>query len=142
MFFYSIKTSKNIRANKYTFAKPEKERENGIINYGVTLPVAKGREIKTYVVIEDVTEEYIKGMELEKLLSKNELVEVGIEPFKRTIIEIPIMLKIGLLVIEVFISSWNYMGQYRLYNDQIALYYGVNLVSPKYIDGRFKRYYL
>lgn len=138
-FFYSVK-SKNIRANKHTFSKPEKQKENGIIDYNVSLPVAKGKALKTYIVIEDFTDEYKEGMNFDKIFKKEQLAELGLHSFKRKILEIPYEVDSWTASNDnIYFFFEEYMGQYRIAKDQISLYYGPkDVVSSYYLDGKNK----
>lgn len=140
ILYYSVKDKKK-SSNRYTYIKPEKNKLNGIIDYGQTIPVAKQRSLNTYVMFEDLTSDYLQATGLSDVLPTDQ--QKSIKPNFRGTFELP-----------ADVSSWsaddnaiyfffdNYMGIYLLEKDQIGLFYGApKTLDSDLVDGRYDAVY-
>lgn len=122
--YYSVYAERRA-ANKFTYAKPESVKNNGVVEYNAKLPEPLPSKTYTYIVSINFIDEFLKEMDYTGLSAYSKSnIKLGIDKGSNTF-QIPC--EVNTWNVDdnyIYFSYESRIGAYNMEKDQIGLYYG------------------
>lgn len=137
MIYYLVKGNGK-SANKFTIAKKDTEKLDGIIDYSVQIPVERRGKTYSYIYVENLTDIYLEEMDFSKILDNNDLSNMNLIDIKRSCFRIPYNIDDWDITNNIIIFySNNVYGFYDMQKDILSANYGLDTtIFSQYIPGK------